>query len=67
MCPPPHQVLLLLLLFRRAAGSADATSVELDPASEVEARGHMADAGQRCVGWWVATYSLEKGVVHHSR
>jgi protein MYSM1 len=36
---------------RRVAGSADATSVELDPAAEVEARGAMAEAGQRAVGW----------------
>lgn len=45
-------VMLLLLFNRRAAGSDAATSVELDPSAEVEVRGTMAAAGQRCVGWY---------------
>jgi len=49
--PLPPGLTPLLHANRRAAGSDAATSVELDAAAEVEARGDMAAAGQRCVGW----------------
>lgn len=37
---------------RRAAGSADATSVELDPESQIEVTEALESKGQSCVGWY---------------
>ncbi|GFR41141.1 hypothetical protein Agub_g1790, partial [Astrephomene gubernaculifera] len=37
---------------RRAAGSDGATSVELDPAAQVEVQQEMEKKGQTCVGWY---------------
>lgn len=36
---------------RRAEGSDAATSVELDPAAQVEVQHLMEQKGQKCVGW----------------
>lgn len=46
---------------RRAEGSDAATSVELDPAAQVEVQQIMEAKGQRCVGWWVQPCAWVEG------